>query len=132
MRFIKSFIGYLVAVLVVGGLMWSLVRFYPFIFSKHVVGKIERVERVEINVALMQNVGDSSATDRLSPELYSFAVAIKTDTGEIFTSSAQDRQWAVAQPGQCVEAKFYPYPFWNLDKSGTYFNARMLSLKECN
>jgi hypothetical protein len=109
-------------------LAWGFIEFYPFLFSKTIIGKIEKVERVELNVSLMQTTGQPG---NINPEMYSFAVAIKTDSGEIFTASAQDRQWAVAQTGQCAEARFYPYPFWNLDKSGTYFNARLISLREC-
>jgi hypothetical protein len=113
-------------ILLVAILCWAFINYYPFLFSKTVIGKIEKVERVELNVSLMQTTGQS-----IAPEMYSFAVAIKTDSGEIFTASAQDRQWAVAQEGQCAEARFYPYPIWNLEKSGTFFNARLISLREC-
>lgn len=128
MAVMKRLMWSLFFLLFVIGLGWGFVAYYPFIFSKNISGVIENVERVELNVSLMQTSGDNS---HISPEMYSFAVAIKTDSGEIFTASAQDRQWAVARPGQCVDARFYPYPFWNLDKSGTFFNARLLSLREC-
>ena len=116
--------------LILAAPIWGLFRYYSYIFSKNIHGKIEKVERIDINVALMQSVG--VPTSRLSPALFSFAVAIKNSSGEIYTSSAQDRQWAVAKEGQCVEAKFYPYPFWDLEKAGTFFNARLLRLYECS
>ncbi|PIS10176.1 MAG: hypothetical protein COT73_10690, partial [Bdellovibrio sp. CG10_big_fil_rev_8_21_14_0_10_47_8] len=85
---------------------FALVNYYSFIFSRRVKGVIEKVEKVQLNVALMQSTG----SDSINPQFYSFAVAIKEASGEIVTASAEDRQWAVAQPGQCVEAVYYPYP----------------------
>jgi hypothetical protein len=63
--------------------------------------------------------------------MFSFAIAIRDQKGTIHTASAEDRQWAVVEKGQCVEAKFFPYPPWNLDKSGTFFGARLLKLYDC-
>lgn len=106
----------------------GFVRFYSYIFSRRVVGVIQKVERIEVNVALLQNQGGNAP---INPQMFSFAVAIKEDSGEIVTASAEDRQWAVAQAGQCAEAVFYPYPFWRLDKANTYFGARLEKLFDC-
>jgi hypothetical protein len=65
-------------------------------------------------------------------QIFSYAVAIRDSRGEIHTASTEDRQWAVAQKGQCVEAKYFPYPPWQLDKAGTYHSARLLRLYECD
>ena len=66
-------------------------------------------------------------------EIFSYAVAIKdSKTGEIFTASSEDRRWAVVHKDQCVEAKFLPYPPWNLSRSGAYFGARLIRLFDCN
>ncbi len=73
-------------------------------------------------------IGSSQIPDS---QLFSFAVAIKVPSGEIFTASSEDRQWAVVEKGQCAEVKFFPYPPWQLDKSGTYFGARLLKLFAC-
>lgn len=125
MRIIKS-VGWslvLLALLVTGG--YVLVNYYSFIFAKTIVGEVVRVERVT-EVSTMINV------EKLDPtQLYSFAVAIRDQKGEIWTASGVDRQWAVVQPQQCVEAQIYPYPPWNLEKSGTYSNARLLRLFDC-
>lgn len=61
-------------------------------------------------------------------------MAIKDETsGEIFTASSEDRQWAAVQgEGLCAEAKFFPYPPWQLDKAGTYHGARLLKLWNCS
>lgn len=91
-------------------------------------GVLTSSERVQLNVALMQT---SSSTDTMNPQFFSFAVAIRTDDGEIITASAEDRQWAAAQIGRCVTATFYPYPPWRLEKSGTYSNARLDRMYEC-
>jgi hypothetical protein len=106
---------------------YVLINYYPFVFSRRVVGVIERVERVQVNVSLLQQTQQG----KVSSDLFSFAVAIKDDKGEIVTASSEDRQWAVAQPGQCAEARFYPYPPWNLEKAGTYHGARLLKLTDC-
>lgn len=108
------------------GLGYVFVEFYPFIFSRKVHGVIVSVDRVQLNVSLMQ------ATDeKVNPQIFSFAIAVREASGEIVTASAEDRQWAAANKGLCVEAVFYPYPPWKVMKSGTYFNARLDRLYEC-
>ena len=113
-------------VLILAG--YIFINYYSYIFSRHVKGVIEKVERVELNVALMQTEG----TGKVNPQLYSFAVAIKEPNGEIVTASSEDRQWAVVKEGQCAEAKFYPYPPWSLDKANTYHGARLEKLTDCH
>ena len=102
------------------------VKYYSFIFSRRVKGVIVKVERVQLEVTLMQ-----AQPGPVNPQLYSFAVAIKEASGEIVTASAEDRQWAVAQEGQCAEAVYYPYPPWKFDKANTYFGARLEKLSDC-
>jgi hypothetical protein len=103
--------------------------FYEYIFAKQVLGEIVKVERVTQTNTLIAANGGSQA---LAPEqLFSFAVAIRDSQGEIHTASTEDRQWAVAQAGQCVEAKFLAYPPWRLEKAGTYFGARLIRLFDC-
>lgn len=104
-------------------------NYYSILFSRRVVGVIQNVERINLDVALMQTAG---ANEKINPAFYSFAVAIKEKTGEIVTASAEDRQWAVAQPGQCAEAVYYPYPPWKFDKANTYFGARLEKLTDCS
>lgn len=115
--------------LILVGIGSIFVKYYSFIFSRRVVGTIEKIERVQLNVALMQTTG--APNEKLNSELYSFAVAIKQADGEIVTASAEDRQWAVAQQGQCAEAVYYPYPPWKFEKANTYFGARLEKLTEC-
>ncbi len=100
--------------------------YYSYIFAKTVNGEIIGVERVTEPTAIIAG--------NLTPQqMYSFAVAIRDkETGTIFTASSEDRQWAVAKKGFCANAKFYPYPPWNLEKSGTYFRARLIELQDCN
>lgn len=107
----------------IGGYVY--VNYYSYIMSKDVTGIVTGIERVTTNSIILP----SETTQR--EQLFSFAVAIKTYDGDIFAASADDRQWAVVQTGHCVRARFYPYPFWNLEKSGTYFNARLLKIVEC-
>ncbi len=127
--YMKAFKGFMIKVVILAiviGLFSGFFRYYSYIFVKTVTGEIVSVERVTEAAALLSTV------DRIDPaQLYSYAVAIRDGKNEIVTASAVDRQWAVAQKGQCAEAKFYPYPPWNLDKGGTYYNARLMRLFDC-
>lgn len=108
--------------------VWFIVANYSFVFSKKVVGIVIGIERIPIGMAVVQT-GNTGGT--ISPQIFSYAVAVKDHTGEIFTSSAEDRQWAVVEKGKCVEAQFYPYPPWNFEKGGTFYNARLDRMFEC-
>lgn len=123
----KKYIFSILALLLVVTFGYTFINFYSYIFSRKVVGVIEKVEKIQLDIALMQ----TDPTQKINPQLYSFAVAIKEPSGEIVTASAEDRQWAVAQAGQCAEAIYYPYPPWRLDKANTYFGARLEKLRDC-
>lgn len=113
----------IIGILIGGG--YFVYNYYGFIFSKKVVGEILEVERVTQPAAILGSA-------RLSPEyMYSFAVAIRSNDGRIHTASSEDRQWAVARKGACVESEYYPYPPWDLQKRGTYRNARLIQLMDC-
>lgn len=123
----KKYITSLLILVILLGAGYIFVHFYSYIFSRKVIGVIEKVEKIQLDVALMQ----TDSNQKLNPQLFSFAVAIKEASGEIVTASAEDRQWAVAQSGQCAEAVYYPYPPWRLDKANTYFGARLEKLSDC-
>jgi hypothetical protein len=125
MQKVSSAIRRLVLVLVCFGLVYTVIANYSVIFSKVVKGEIIGVERVTQTDLVI------GGTNLPASQIYSYAVAVREHSGEIFTSSTEDRQWAVAKPGYCVEARFYIYPPWNLEKSDTYFNARLLKLVDC-
>ena len=57
--------------------------------------------------------------------IFILAVEIETDE-EIFTFSTEDRQWATVKVSQRVKAKIFKYPWWDFDKSGTYYGGRLL------
>lgn len=125
MQKFTNFIYGLIGIAVVAGIGYFVIANYSFIFSKTVVGEIIEVERVTQPGAL---VGGNA----LTPEaMYSFAVLIRTEDGQLFTASSEDRQWAVAKKGYCAEAEFYPYPPWDFQKRGTYHNARLTRIMEC-
>ncbi|UOF01870.1 hypothetical protein [Bdellovibrio reynosensis] len=107
--------------------LWGVAANYSIIFSKTVIGEITGVERIEVPVALVTR-SDSNIT----PKMFSFAVGIRDEkTGEIYTSSTEDRQWAVAKAGQCAEAVYLPYPPWDFEKKGTFHGARLIRLFDC-
>lgn len=127
MTAIKKFIKILLVLLILLAVIWGVVDNWSVIFSKTIHGEITGVERVEIPVALI-----SRAESNINEKVFSFAVGIKDlKTGEIYTASSEDRQWAVAQKGQCAEAVFLPYPPWKFTRTGTYFGARLIRLYEC-
>jgi hypothetical protein len=103
------------------------VSYYSYVFARTVVGKVVDVQNVLQPTTIIQG----NQNGKLPGQIFSFAIAIMDDKGEIVTASSEDRQWAVVQKGQCAEAKFFPYPPWALSKSGTYFGARLLKLSEC-
>lgn len=108
-------------------LLWTVLANYSVIFSKTVQGEITGVERIELPVALMTSRNADMAT-----KIFSFAIGIRDEaSGIIYTASSEDRQWAVAERGQCAEAVFLPYPPWNLTKKDTYYGARLVKLYEC-
>ena len=119
------FVIVLLLLIVVSGFI--SIKWYSFVFAKRVRGQILRVEKVVPEGAIITNSRDA----QLPSQLFSFAVAIRDGKGEIHTASSEDRQWAVAEVGQCVEAKFFPFPFWQFDKANTYFGARLERLFDC-
>jgi len=122
-KFAKLLLVLIVLIIVV----WVLTDNYSVIFSKSVVGEITAVERIELPMTFVSHPGAD-----INGKLFAFAVGIKDrHTGEIATASSEDRQWAVAQKGQCAEAQFLPYPPWDFKRKGTYFGARLLKLYEC-
>ncbi len=113
-------------VLVAIAASYVCIRWYSYIFARTVKGKILKVERVSPPEAIV--VGGSPANPNA---LFSFAVAIRDEHSVIHTASSEDRQWAVAEPGKCAEARFFPYPPWEFEKAGTYFGARLVHLMDC-
>lgn len=127
MTVVIKYLKILIGLIVISGIFLILVKYYSIIFSKKVVGEVVGVEKIEVPVAMI-----TRSTEKMNPQLFSFAVAIKdSNSHEIFTSSAEDRQWAVVQKGQCAEAVFLPYPPWVFEKEGTYYGARLIRLFEC-
>lgn len=106
----------------------GFINYYPYIMARSVTGEVVSIERLEAPMAIM------NSGERPPNEIFSFAVGIEDkNTGEIITASSEDRRWAAVQKGNCATAKFFPYPPWRLDKSGTYFNARLITLmKSCD
>jgi hypothetical protein len=111
-------------ILVVMMAVFLVVTQYSWVFRKSVEGEILEVERVLSTTAVISN--------GIPAQAFSFAVAIRKKDGEIVTASGEDRQWAVAKKGMCVDATVDPYPPWNMDKAGTFYNARLLKLMDCH
>lgn len=122
----------LFAALLLGAGGYITFRFYPYLFAETVRGEVIGLERVGPAEAAIITPPAGAGPNAFPNQLFSFAVAIKASaTGEIFTASSEDRQWAVAEKGQCVEARFFPYAPWELDKAGTFHSARLLKIEAC-
>jgi hypothetical protein len=124
MQSVKKFSLMLLFVLFVTFLCYKVIENYSFIFAKTVTGEVIGIEHAIQQTAIISGGNPSAA-------VFSVAVLIKQPNGELFSASSEDRQWAVVKPGYCVEAKFYPYPPWALDKAGTYSNARLTHVHDC-
>ena len=106
------------------------VRYWSYVFSKKVSGIIVDVKHVGASMTILGSEPSSNKRSN-NKDIFSYAIAIQDKEGNIETASSEDRQWAVAQVGQCAEAKYFPYPPWELSKAGTYFNAHLLHLRDC-
>lgn len=125
MNKMKTFLKYVLAVVFTLALTIGVVKNYSWIFAKSVEGEIFKVERVTDPTMIVGNVANNASA------MHSFAVAIRTTDGQIYTASSEDRQWAVVIPGCKVKALFFRYPFWELQKTGTFFNARLDDMRDC-
>jgi len=110
-----------VLVLAVGG----ITTFYSFLFSTKVHGELLSIEKVG---------GANNLVSSDKSIAFSYAVAIKDESGKIYTASTEDRQWAalekLAASHYCVDARLYPYAPWNMLKAGTFHDARLLGVTE--
>ena len=123
-RFVRRTVWVLVTAGVLVGAGWIVTTQYGWLFSKNVHGEILRNERVTNS--------NSIISGRATPEmLHSYTILIREEAGSMITASSEDRQWAVVASGMCVIAKLYPYPPWELDKGGTYGNARLEKVYDC-
>ncbi|MEK6554809.1 MAG: hypothetical protein AABZ31_06195, partial [Bdellovibrionota bacterium] len=93
----KSFVTIFIALVLVVSVVYFVLAKWSFVFSKTVTGRIEAIEKFEIPVALIG--GQSGSANK---ELFSFAIAIRQEDGQIFTASTEDRQWAAVLKGICV------------------------------
>lgn len=122
----KTFAKWIKGIVILAGVLVLIscyVIFYSYIHKRTVVGPVSGVNQLFDNVTLL------AGSRNPAPQIYSAAVAVRdTQSNEIVTGSTEDRQWGVVKEGQCVEADFFPYPPWNLQKAGTYYNVRVIKL----
>lgn len=124
MKQIKSFIRLVMALVIIALLAGFVIAYYPWVFSKRVKGEILDVQRVTNPSAII----NSRVTEA---QIHSYSILIQGDDGKLYATSSEDRQWQVAAKGYCVVAILYRYPFWDLEKADTFFNARIVELSLC-
>lgn len=121
----RLYLNRILILLVVALIAWTLIQYYSYVFSKKVSGEVLEVAYPMNQMAIIGN-------NVMPSQMFSVSVSIKDpETGQIHVASSEDRQWAVVKAGHCVTARLYPYPPWNLDKGGSYYNARLLEMREC-
>lgn len=124
MKMLKAWLKNIGIFLVLFVLASVYLVYFPYIHQRHVSGPVKGVKQIFDAAAIVSTTGVDP-----SSKIYSFAVAVQDNhSSEIVTGSTEDRQWGVVKEGQCVEATFFPYPPWNLQKSGTYYNVRLKKL----
>lgn len=113
-----------ILVVTVCGVITFVIINWSWVFAKHIHGEIIDVQRVTNPTAIMGKVSDQ--------QIHSYAILIQNDDDKkLYTARSDDQQWQVARRGYCVDALLYVYPPWNLEKSGTYFGARMNQMILC-
>jgi len=115
---LMTLLGFLGVALAICGTIAA--KYYSYIFAKTVEGKVTSIQSIQPN-ALVTSRSNAAA-------MFSSALMIQTQAGEVFTASTEDRQWFVVKEGMCVKAKLFPYAPWHLDKAGTYGNARLVGV----
>ena len=105
-------------IVVVGGGSYLVYQKYGLLFAKSIDGQIVALETI-------QNF------ERRHPDDSGYAVGVQNAAGEIFAAKSLGEEWRIAHKGQCIRAKFFPYPPWDLQNRGTYWGVRVLNLKNC-
>jgi len=105
----------LTLVIITGSVLF--LRYYSFVFAREIQGELVAIDIPKESDAMQES--------------FLFMIAIRTTQGDIFVATSEDRQWKVAQKGQCVVAKYFPYPPWQMDKFGSYHGAKLLKLFDC-
>jgi hypothetical protein len=123
MKTLMTSLKYMLVFFVIAMLTTLVVIYYPWIFGKNVEGEIVEVERVTMPNAFIGQVNKF--------QMHSYAVLIQDKTGEMFTSSSEDRRWEVAKKGMCVVSLFYRHPPWRLNSAGAFYNARVKKIYRC-
>lgn len=110
----RSFLNiFLVFIVLLGALLFVIFN-YSWVFSKSVQGEIIELERIPSGA-----------------ELLSYAILLQDKNGFLYTFSAEDKQWQVVKKGYCVSTTLYRYPPWDLERGGTFYNARLKQIYKC-
>ena len=93
---------------------------YKYLYAENVTAKVTEIQNIQPSAV----VADAGV-------VFSSALMLTTKEGQMISTSSEDRQWFVVKQGQCVRAKLFKYAPWDLDKAGTYYGARMISIIPC-
>ena len=108
----KRWLTGLLALLIVAGAIFLIVKYYSYIFAMKVEGMVVGIKRVEREADI-------------------YVVAVRNRERDIYTTRTADAEWGLVRPGQCAKAKFLPYPPWDLRRSGKYKDALLMNLRDC-
>ncbi len=131
MRKFKFIIGLILLFVFIAVGIAAYVEYYHILFARTVTGEVISVQKVDASVDVLASTKQG---ETIGARLFSYAVAVEDPvTREILVASSEDRRWATVEKGNCVTARFFPYPPWRLDRTGAYFNAQVITfMKTCD
>ena len=99
------------------------------IFVALVLGMIPLVANLFLQEEFLGRVNNCKSLEvplmTESSQVFSYSVEVETDD-EIINFSSEDRQFATIQKDDVIKVKVFKYPPWNIKKSGTYYDGRLL------
>lgn len=121
-------IAIVLAIIAIG--IAAYVEYYHILFARTITGEVISVQKVDASVDIIT----TRPGEQIGSRLFSYAVAVEDQkTKEILVASSEDRRWATLEKGNCVTARFFPYPPWRLDKAGAFFGAQVITfMKVCD
>lgn len=126
MKSLKSLILVLIGALVILLASGLFIQHYSWIFAKNIRGEVIEIESSAIPSTPPANGSSETASTTV------FTVLIEASDGKMYTSTTTDEQWKVVRKGYCVQVLLYRYPPWDLERAGTFFNARLRQLYRCD
>lgn len=126
MKSLKSLIVVLIGAFVILLASGLFIQHYSWLFAKRIRGQV-----IEIESSAVPSTQTTNGSSETAPTTV-FTVLIEASDGKMYTSTTTDEQWKVVRKGYCAQVLLYRYPPWDLERAGTFFNARLRQLYRCD